>query len=183
MEQTAQSFSSGADSGPASDAQAKAAEVAEQAQEKAREAAGQMQDKLREQVDQRSSQAATQLTEQASDLRSVSESLRAQGKEGPAKAADQLAQYAEKVGGYLRNKDSHALLSDAEDFGRRRPWAIAVGGLAVGFAASRFLKASSGQRYRGRLTVPQPSGLYPSAPKRAGNGIGEWSQADAGPVM
>ncbi len=108
-------------------------------------------------------QAATQITEQASDLRSVGESLREQGKEGPAKAADQLAQYAEKVGGYLREKDSHALLSDAEDFGRRQPWAIAAGGLALGFAASRFLKASSSQRYHGRTTVPRPNGVYPAA--------------------
>jgi hypothetical protein len=147
-----------------------------------------MQDKLREQLDQRSSQAATQITEQASDLRSVGESLREQGKDGPAKAAEQLAQYAEKVGGYLRDKDSHALLSDAEDFGRRQPWAIAAGGVALGFAASRFLKASSSQRYHGRTTVPRPNGVYAAPARSAGNGIGEWSQPSspglgAGPVM
>jgi ElaB/YqjD/DUF883 family membrane-anchored ribosome-binding protein len=173
-----------AGSSVASDAQTKATEVAEQAQEKAQQAAGQVQDRLREQLDQRSSQAATQITEQASDLRSVGESLRQQGKEGPAKAADQLAQYAEKVGGYLREKDSHALLSDAEDFGRRQPWAIAAGGLMLGFAASRFLKASSSQRYHARTTVARPNGVY----TRAGNGMGEWSQSSspvpgAGPVI
>jgi hypothetical protein len=147
-----------------------------------------MQDKLREQLDQRSSQAATQITGQASDLRSVGESLREQGKEGPAKAAEQLAQYAEKVGGYLREKDSHALLADAEDFGRRQPWVVAVGGITLGFAASRFLKASSSQRYHGRTTVPRPNGVYPSSATSAGNGMGEWSQPSspgfgAGPVM
>ena len=176
MQQMDQSFSAAADSGVASEAQAKASEVAEQAQEKAQHAAGQMQDKLRGQLDQRSSQAATQITEQASDLRSVGESLREQGKEGPANVADQLARYAEKVGGYLREKDSHALLSDAEDFGRGQPWAIAAGGLALGFAASRFLKASSAQRYRGRLTVPQPSGVYSAPAPSAGNGMRTPSQ-------
>jgi hypothetical protein len=188
MAQTEQSAppGSGSDHG-GSDPQAKAAEVAGQAQEKAQQAAGQVQDKLREQLDQRSSQAASQINEQAADLRSVGESLREQGKQGPAKAADQLAQYAEKVGGYLQTKDSHDLLSDAEDFGRRQPWAIAAGGLALGFAASRFLKASSSQRYRGRLTVPQPAGVY-STPPPAGNGISEWSQPSpsglgSGPVM
>jgi hypothetical protein len=184
---TDHSFTSGTDSGVASDAQTKATEVAEQAQEKVHEAAGQVQDKLREQLDQRSSQAATQITEQACDLRSVGESLREQGKEGPAKAADQLAQYAEKVGGYLRDKDSHALLSDAEDFGRRQPWAVAAGGVVLGFAASRFLKASSSQRYHGRTTVPRPNGVYPT-PTSPGNGAGEWSQSSspglgAGPVI
>lgn len=143
------------------DPQAKAAEVAGQAQEKAQQAAGQAQDKLREQLDQRSSQAASQIDEQAGDLRSVSESLRQQGKDGPAKAADQLAQYAEKAAGYLHENDSHAFLADAEDFGRRQPWAVAAGGVALGFAASRFLKASSAQRYRGRTTVAQPAGVYP----------------------
>lgn len=170
--------------GVGSEAQAKAAEVAEQAQEKAQQAAGQIQDRLREQLDQRSSRAAAQITEQASDLRSVGESLREQGKEGPARAADQLAQYAERVGGYLRDRDSHALLSDAEDFGRRQPWAMAVGGVMMGFAASRFLKASSSQRYHGRMTVARPNGVYPGA----GNGMGEWSQPSspvpgAGPVI
>jgi hypothetical protein len=108
-------------------------------------------------------------------VRAAGESLREQGKEGPAKAADQLAQYAEKVGTYLQHKDSHALLSDAEDFGRRQPWAIAAGGLALGFAASRFLKASSSQRYHGRPTVARPNGVYPASGS-SGNGMGEWSQ-------
>jgi uncharacterized protein YjbJ (UPF0337 family) len=130
--------------------QQKAQEVAGQAQDRAQEAASQAKGKLREQLDQRSSQAAEQINEQASDLRTVGESLRQQGKDGPARAADRLAGYAEKVGGYLRDKDSDTLLSDAEDFGRRQPWAVAAGGLVLGFAASRFLKASSGRRYSTR---------------------------------
>jgi ElaB/YqjD/DUF883 family membrane-anchored ribosome-binding protein len=169
-------------------AQEKAGEVAEQAQEKAQHAAGQIQGRLREQLDQRSSLAATQIDGQASDLRTVGESLRQQGKEGPAKAADQLAQYAEKLGGYLREKDSHTMLADVEDFSRRQPWAVAAGGLACGFLASRFLKASSRQRYEGRLTVPRPAGVYADASKAGGNGMSEWSQpgypaSGSGPVM
>jgi hypothetical protein len=185
---TDQSFSSGSRTTDSvgSDAHAKATEVAEQAQEKAQQAAGQAQSKLREQLDQRSSQAGAQITEQASDLRQVGESLREQGKEGPAKAADQLAQYAEKVGSYLREKDSHALLSDAEDLGRRQPWALAAGGLAVGLAASRFLKASSSRRYHGRTTVPRPNGVYSTPSARPENGFGEATQPGpvrTGPVM
>jgi hypothetical protein len=153
------------------DPRAKASEIAGQAHEKAQQAAGNVQDRLRDQLDQRSSQAATQITDQASDLRAVGQILREQGKDGPAKLADQLAQYAEKAGGYLRDKDSHALLRDAEDFGRRQPWAIAAGGVALGFAASRFLKASSSERYQ-RLTVERPAGVY-SRPPSIGNGTGE----------
>jgi hypothetical protein len=116
-----------------------------------------VQEKLREQLSQRSSQVAAQITEQASDLRSVSGTLREQGNDGPAKAADRLAEYAEKVGGYLHEKDADTLLSDAENFGRRQPWAITAGGLALGFAASRFLKASSRQRHQARSVPRQPA--------------------------
>jgi hypothetical protein len=161
----------GATEGGSPDAQAKAQEkaqeVAGQAQEKAQAAAGQVQAKLREQLNQRSSQIAEQVNEQASDLRSVSGALREQGREGPAKAADRLAEYAEKVGDYLRDKDSDALLREAEDLGRRQPAAVAAGGLMLGFLASRFLKASSSQRYSSRSAgqFPPPR---PSVPPRAG---------------
>src|SRR5690348_9632323 len=137
----------------ASQAQEKAQEVASQAQEKGQQAAAQAKHKLREQLDQRSSQAAEQINRQASDLRAVSSSLRQQGKDGPASAAGQLADYAEKAGGYLQDKDSDALLADAEDFARRQPWAVAAGALALGFAASRFLKASSAKRHSTRAAV------------------------------
>ena len=135
-------------------AQERAQQAAGQAQERAHQAADQAKNRLREQLDQRSSQAAEKINEQASDFRAVSESLREQGKDGPASAADKLAEYAEKVGGYLRDRDSDALLSDAEDYGRRQPWTVVAGGLALGFAASRFLKASSGRRYSERPNSP-----------------------------
>jgi ElaB/YqjD/DUF883 family membrane-anchored ribosome-binding protein len=155
--QTDQQFSSTtADDGATTGAQAKASEMAGQAQEKAQQAAGQVQERMREQIDERSSQAAAQIKEQASDLRSVGESLKEQGKDGPAKAADRLAGYAERVGDYLHEKDSHALLADAESFGRSKPYAVIAGGVALGFAASRFLKASSTERYQSRSATARP---------------------------
>lgn len=143
----------------------KGQEAAGQAQEKAQHAAVQAKTKLREQLDQRSSQVAKQINQQASDLRAVSDSLRQQGKDGPAKAADRLAEYAEKAGGYLRDKGSDALLCDVEDVARRQPWAVGAGALVLGFAASRFLKASSRKRYSSRA-VGQPGGT-PGEPTRA----------------
>ncbi|MGZ6639050.1 MAG: hypothetical protein ACXVII_40180, partial [Solirubrobacteraceae bacterium] len=96
----------GADGTDDDDTQTKAAEIAGHAQNTALQTAGQAQAKLREQLNQRSSQAAAKITEQASDMRSVSEALHDQGKHGPARAADRIAGYAENVGGYLRDKDS-----------------------------------------------------------------------------
>ena len=109
-------------------------------------------EKLREQVDQRSTQAGQQINTVAGDVRSVAEELRTQGKDKPAKYAEQAAEKVESAGQWLENKDGDQLLRDVEDFARRKPWAVAAGGLVLGLAASRFLKASSGERYRASLS-------------------------------
>lgn len=155
-----------------SEAREKAQEVAGQAQEKAHEAASQAQDMLREQVDQRSTQAGEKVSGTAHDLRSVGEELRNQGKETPAKLADQGAERIERMGSYLSESDADTLLADLEDFGRRQPLAVLAGGLVVGMAAARFLKASSGSRYRSRFQAEgatrerryQPSPAAPEIP-------------------
>lgn len=143
-------------------AKEKASEVAGQAQEKAQEVAGQARDRVRTQVDERTTQIGEQVGGTAGDIRSLSEELRKQGKDQPAKYAEQAADKAEQLGGYLKRADADRLLSDIEDFGRRQPWAVALGGLALGFAASRFLKASSTQRFErassSYYSQPHPSG-------------------------
>ncbi|HEX5762650.1 MAG TPA: hypothetical protein VFY04_05970 [Solirubrobacterales bacterium] len=129
----------------------KAQEVAGQAQEKAQEAAGQARGKMSEQVDQRSTQAGEQVSGAAQDMRSVGEELRKQGKDTPAKYVDKGADQAERLGSYLKEADGDSILSDIEDFGRRQPLAVLAGGLVVGIAAARFLKASSRGRYQSRI--------------------------------
>ena len=128
----------------------KAQQAAGQAQEKAQEAAGQAKGAMRTQVDQRSTEAGERLGGVVSDVRSVSDQLREQGKDGPAKLADQAAERADKVSRYLQDSDADRILGDAEDFGRRQPWAVIAGGVALGLVASRFLKASSSRRYEQR---------------------------------
>ena len=148
--------------------QDKAQQVAGQAQEKAQQAAGQAQSRIKSVVDERSTQAGEQVSQQANDLRSVSEQLRSQGKEGPAKVADQVAQRTERVGNYLQQADGDTILEDIEDFARRAPWAVTFGGIALGFLAARFLKASSSERYEARSSgvygrpLPQPRSRYRS---------------------
>jgi ElaB/YqjD/DUF883 family membrane-anchored ribosome-binding protein len=131
----------------ADQAREKAGEVADQAREKAQNLSGQAADQVRTQVDQRSTEAGERITATADDLRSVGDTLREQGKDAPARIADQLADRAERAGGYLRDADAERLLSDAEDFGRRRPWAVLAGAALAGVAAARVLKASSRDRY------------------------------------
>jgi hypothetical protein len=149
MAEAVQTGSVGGQSGStAEQAKEKASEVASQAQEKAGQAAQQAKSTVRDQVDQRSTQAGEKINSQASDIRTVADELRKQGKDGPAKVAEQAAERAEKVGDWMTQSDGDSILRDIEDFGRSKPWAVALGGLALGFAASRVLKASSEERYR-----------------------------------
>jgi hypothetical protein len=156
----------------------KAKEVAGQAQEQASQVADKARSSVRDQVDQRSTQAGEQISTQASDVRTVAEELRKQGKDGPAKVAEQAADRAERVGSWLTESDGDRLLRDAEDFGRRNPWAVAAGGLLLGFAASRMLKASSQQRYessRPQRSAGVPAGTRPAIESPVhtdGNGSG-----------
>jgi ElaB/YqjD/DUF883 family membrane-anchored ribosome-binding protein len=162
------------DQGATAQAKDKAQEVAGQAQEKAQEAAGQARDRVREQIDQRSTQAGEQVSGHAGDLRSVGDSLREQGKDQPAKLADQAADRLERAGSWLSESDADRILGDVEDFARKNPWAVMAGGLALGFAASRMLKASSTERYNNpalsssRQSLPQTTGVYGGA----GDGLG-----------
>jgi hypothetical protein len=150
------------DAGTGEQVKDKATEVAGQAQEKAQQAAGQAKDQVRGQIDQRSTDAGTKVSAQGSDLRAVGDQLREQGKDGPAKLADQAANHVERAGGWLSESDADKILRDVEDAARKNPWAVAAGGLALGFAASRFLKASSSDRYQARSgTSDSPRGALP----------------------
>jgi hypothetical protein len=149
----------------------------EQAGEQAQKAAGQAKGAVRSQVDQRSTEAGQKVGGFASDVRSVGDQLREQGKDQPAKLAEQAAERTERLGRYLTESDADRILGDVEDFGRRQPWAVIAGGVALGLVASRFLKASSSRRYdqrsqsAGRLPA-RTSDVSRSAidPGRVGNG-------------
>ena len=140
-----------------------------QAKEKAQaqEAAGQAKQKagsqLRSQVDQRSTDAGHRVGGLASDVRAVEESLREQGKDQPAKLAEQAADRAERLGSYLKESDADRILGDVEDFGRRQPWAVIAGGVVVGLVASRFLKSSSIDRYEKRTRIEPRDPVVPAA--------------------
>jgi len=128
--------------------------TAQQAKEKAQQAAGQARRGLRDQVDTRSTDAGHRVSGVAQDVREVADQLRGQGKDQPARLAEQAAQRADSLGEYLKRSDGDTILRDVEDFGRSRPWALIAGGLALGFAASRFLKASSSRRYESSNRLP-----------------------------
>lgn len=145
---------------------------AQVAQEKIEQTTDSVRSRLREQVDQRSTQAGGQVRSTAQALRSTSARLREEGQDGPARAAERAAAQAERLGGYLERSDANRILDDVEDFGRRQPLAVAAIGLAAGFAASRFLNASSRTRYEQsrRQTPRDPGG--DRIPSQLGGGAG-----------
>jgi hypothetical protein len=135
--------------------------AADQAREKAQEVGAQARDRVREQVDQRSTQAGEQAGGAAAALRQASDRLRQEGNEPAAKGIEKVAERVDSAGGWLRDSDGDAILRDVEDFGRRNPLAVVAGGLVLGFAASRLLKASSRSRYEASANgaprqAPQP---------------------------
>jgi len=143
--------------------QEKAQEVGDQARERTQEMAAQAQGLVRQEVDKRSTQAGERVSSTASDLRSVAEELRNQGKDMPAKLAEQAADRTQTFGSYLKDADGDRILSDIEEVARRQPWAVVAGGVALGFIASRLLKASGAQRWESR----QGEGRHTSTRSRA----------------
>jgi hypothetical protein len=144
--------------GAASQVKDQAQQAAGQAKEQATQVAGKAKGRAAAQIDQRSTQAGEQVTSTAQDARSVAEQLRSQGKDKPAQLAETVADRIEQVGNYLKNGDSDQFLGDLERIGRKQPMAITLGGFVLGFAASRFLKASSSQRYQSSPEYRPPSG-------------------------
>ncbi|HZD69296.1 MAG TPA: hypothetical protein VFA45_10395, partial [Actinomycetes bacterium] len=141
---------------------------AQMTQDKASATSGQARGRLREQIDQRSTQVGDEIRSTAHQVRSLAEQLRSQGKDVPARMIEQAADRSESFGTYLHNADGDRLLGDVESFARRQPWAVVAGGLALGFAASRLLKASSSRRYRSgqgaRDLADAGEGSYPPPP-------------------
>lgn len=128
-------------------ARAKASEAGAQAKEKAQETKTQARDRVRSEVDRRSTEAGEQAGSAAHALRRASDQLRQDGNEPIARGMQQVAERVERTGSWLREADGDRILREAEDFGRRNPLAVVAGGIALGFVASRLLKASSRNRY------------------------------------
>lgn len=104
---------------------------------------------LGKQVDDRTHQIGAQIGSVAQELRTVGGQLRDGGPVSIAAGyVDQAADMIDNLGRYLQDADSERLMGDLENIARTNPWGMAAGAMLIGFAASRFLKASSARRYR-----------------------------------
>ena len=148
VEQTAERGAASYEHSATDQAKERVQETAEQMGQKAQEVRGQAGDRLRQELDTRSTQAGEQVSTTAGAIRRVGEQLREEGNQGVAKYADQVAERAERLGSYLSQSNADRMLHDIENFARRQPWLAALGGATIGFLASRFVKASSANRYQ-----------------------------------
>jgi len=146
-----------------------ARQAAGQVQEKTQEARGQAASRLRDEVNGRSTQAGEQIRSTADVFRRTESQLREEGNDQHARIAGQAAERIDRLGGYLVEADADRILRDVEDFGRRQPLAVVAGGFVVGLLASRFLKASSSERYHARsLSADEAlSQSYTASPRPA----------------
>jgi ElaB/YqjD/DUF883 family membrane-anchored ribosome-binding protein len=147
-------------------------QVKERVQDVAEQTKSQTRDQLRTQINQRSTQAGEQVSSTAAAMRKTSEQLRVEGQDSVAKVVDGVAERSERLGSYLSRADGGQILRDVEDLARKQPWLFAGGSAVVGFLASRFMKASSSNRYQGAV-----SGRYPQ--NQGQLGMGSMSRASA----
>lgn len=133
--------------GVAETAQQVAGEAKEQVQEKAEEVKARVSDQVRGQLDTRSTEVADRMTPFVQALHKAGNHLEGQGNASGGRAAHRLGDQMEQLAEYLRGSGSDRFLGDMESFARERPWAAGGIGLAAGFMAARFMKASSASRY------------------------------------
>lgn len=159
----------------ASSAQNQVRDVASTAQDQAQAVAGKAGGRVQEQIRNATGQLGEQVHDAANNLRTVAGELRRIDKSQPAEVAERISQPLDRVAEYLMRSDPSRLLRDAENLGRRQPWAVLAGAATLGFIASRVLKASSATRYaqgsnvsvrstselRSQLDAPPASSISP----------------------
>ncbi len=110
---------------------------------------------LSSQLDDRSTAVGSRVTKAAAELRSIGDRFRQTPVVSQlAVLTDRGAEYVDRFGTYLQAGTTDRFVSDLEDLTRQRPWTMTSGAVVVGFLASRFLKTSSGARYRARAVDP-----------------------------
>lgn len=130
---------------------------------RAREAVSQAKERAGERIESRiadsKNRAADTLSGVASTLLSSSQQLRDQQHEGASRAIERAAEGVERFAHYLQDTDVDDVVDQVHEFARRQPAAFIGGAFALGFIASRFLKASGPYNGNRRLPVATDTGL------------------------
>ena len=115
--------------------------------ERARDVVGQAKEKASEQLESKFSSSKTRAAETlsgvAQTLRSSTQQLRDQNQDGASRAMERAADGVERFANYLQGANVDDVIDSVHEFARRQPAAFIGGAFALGFLASRFLKAST----------------------------------------
>ena len=129
---------------------------------RAREAVSQAKDRAGERIESRiadsKNKAADTLSGVASTLLSSSQQLRDQQHDGASRAIERAAEGVDRFAHYLQDTDVDDVVDQVHEFARRQPAAFIGGAFALGFIASRFLKASGPYNNNRHLPVPTDTG-------------------------
>ena len=126
------------------DVKGRAREVVQQAKDRAGE-------RIESRITDSKSRAAETLSGVASTLLSSSQQLREQNHAGAGRAVERAAEGVERFAHYLQDTDVDEVVDQVYDFARRQPAAFMGGAFALGFLASRFIKASTPEGSRRQL--------------------------------
>ena len=127
--------------------------------------------KASEKLEEQKSNLSTGLTNVASGIRDLGNSLSARGTDNQfsriaSEASTVAAKKIERAADYFDQHDLNAVYHDVENFARRNPAVILGGAFALGFLAARFLKSTGPKRLK--KAAGQPFNLPQSRPRMGG---------------
>lgn len=139
------------------DITSQAADAAQTLKSAAWDAAGAASEQVRNAATQAKSATATEISKVGEALRDAASHLNAGS--AAERTLGQIANGFADASDSLRDKDLGQLIAAATDVAKRNPVAFIGGAILLGFAASRFLKASTppmAEAYHPEADAPQP---------------------------
>jgi len=134
--------------GVAEEVQHKAGEKASAAKEQVKRTAAQVGEQAKSTVDSRLSDVAQELGTVADTVRQVSyEAESAGNSEVVMRYGEQIAEKLDGISSYLNENGIEEVLTDLQDFARRKPGVFLGGAFMLGIVVGRFLRSSSEPMY------------------------------------
>lgn len=138
--------------------QEKVSETASVAKEQAKRAATQVTEQAKSTVDTRMTEVATEIGSVASAVRQTSYDIGSEN-QTVARYGEKIAEQLEGISSYLNEKGVEDVLTDLQDFARRKPAVFLGGAFMLGMVVGRFVR-SSGERYGYEQGGPDRYGSY-----------------------
>ncbi|MDA0633520.1 hypothetical protein OUY22_08830 [Nonomuraea sp. MCN248] len=141
--------------------------VAGEAREQTRQAVEQIREQARAQARHQSERAAQGIRQWADELAAMNDGAKPDSQ--VAGVVRQVADGGRRAADYLEQHGLAGVVSEVQDFARRKPAVFLAGALAAGFLVGRIAKATSGpQQDERRSPEPAPNaftgGTYPAGP-------------------